>query len=202
MSQFFEILNTLAEPSVTLYYKAGPHSTTEAAVMVIDKVGIEDLTDDVFKGDARLSWEEIARIDCERMRLGQFHIPLIRLANEEALLNRLTCEKAASVKSTLEKFPNARTIPLSGHIKFHIDTTKYYAPMEELSATDKVKVLKGVIGRFSDIPVGIIEDRDTMAALAPKKPPNRKELELLAKHRRRMSKYENVHPSASFSAKP
>jgi len=187
MSQFFEILNTLPEPRVTLYYKAGPHSTTEAAVMVIDKVGIEDLTDNVFKGDARLSWEEVARIDCERMRLGQFHIPLIRLANEEALLNRLTCEKAASVKSTLEKFPNALTIPLSGHIKFHIDTTEHYAPMEGLSATDRVVVLSRIIHRFSNIPVGIIEDRETMAAKAPKKPLNLKELELLAKHRLGMS---------------
>jgi len=189
MSQFFEKLNTLAEPRVTLYYKAGPYSTTEDAVMVIDKVGIEDLIDDIFKGDAKLSWEEIARIDCERMRLGRFHIPLIRFANEEALLNRLTSEKADSVKSTLERFPNARMIPLSKHIKFHIESTEHYTPMEGLSAIEMVNVLSRIIGRFSDIPVGITEERETMAASAPNKSLNLQELELLAEHRRRMLKY-------------
>jgi len=202
MRQFFETLKTLTEPRVIIYYKVGPYSKTEDAVMVIDKGGIEDLTNDIFKGEAKLLWEEIARIDCERMRLGRFHIPLIRFANEETLLNRLTCEKAAKVKSILERSPNAQTIPLSKHIKFHIESTEHYAPMEELSATDRVDVLTSIISRFSDIPVGIIEDRDTMAALAPKEPRNLKELELLAKHRRKMSKYENVDPSDSFAAKP
>lgn len=138
MSQFFEVLNTLQDPTVRFANDQGE------PILALDKVGLEELShsglhhEPVFNGDDKLLWNMISSIDYEELRLGKHHMPQIQFVDIDLILERLSDEKAALVKK------NCRC---SGE-----SWTKYHLPHNEIFHVeiDGLEIIKFLEGSTGD----------------------------------------------------
>jgi len=188
MSEFFKTLNEMTDPKVLLVNKNGN------PFMVLDTAGLEVLCDSVFSDDKdlifsngdKLLWAEISAIDFERVRLGRFHLPIIRFKNIDAVLNRLSDEKSAMLKNSREYEYNGYRLPLTEAVTLMIQGVATYESLKGLNPIKKVAAMKQVLCRFTDIPIEIVEDRMMAANSISEEAINEKDALILLMHTQRI----------------